>query len=143
MARLNQGVATVLGKGLYSLEETLAHLETGLAHERKLSSEAQRLVRRAMAYLHEHYTESLTRRAIAEHVGLDEDYLTYCFRQELGMTPITYLNRYRVNQARHLLKQTDKSVTAIALEVGFSDSSYFSRIFKRETGMAPDAYRRT
>jgi signal transduction histidine kinase/DNA-binding LacI/PurR family transcriptional regulator/AraC-like DNA-binding protein len=143
MARLNQGVATVLGKGLYSLEETLAHLETALAHERKLSSEAQRLVRRAMAYLHEHYTESLTRRAIAEHVGLDEDYLTYCFRQELGMTPITYLNRYRVNQARHLLKQTDKSVTAIALEVGFSDSSYFSRIFKRETGMAPDAYRRT
>ena len=142
MARLNQGVATVLSKGVYSLEETLAHLEVALAREQKLSSEAQRLVRRAMAYLHEHYMESLTRGAIAQHVGLDEDYLTYCFRQELGMTPITYLNRYRVNQARQLLKQTNKSVTAIALEVGFSDSSYFSRIFKRETGMAPDTYRR-
>jgi CheY-like chemotaxis protein len=106
MARLNQGVATVLGKGLYSLEETLAHLEAALAHERKLSSEAQRLVRKAMAFLHEHYMESLTRRAIAEYVGLDEDYLTYCFRQELGMTPIAYLNRYRVNQAKQLLKQT-------------------------------------
>jgi signal transduction histidine kinase/DNA-binding LacI/PurR family transcriptional regulator/AraC-like DNA-binding protein len=143
MARLNQGVATVLGKGLYSLEETLAHLEAALAHERKLSSEAQRLVRKAMAFLHEHYMESLTRRAIAEYVGLDEDYLTYCFRQELGMTPIAYLNRYRVNQAKQLLKQSDKSITAIALEVGFSDSGYFSRVFKREVGMAPDAYRRT
>ncbi len=142
MARLNQGVATVLGKGLYSLEETLAHLETALARQQKLSSEAQRLVRRAMAYLHEHYHEPLTRRAIADYVGLDEDYLTWCFRQELGMTPITYLNRYRIAQARQLLKQTDKSVTAIALEVGFSDSSYFSRVFKREVGMAPDTYRR-
>ncbi len=142
MARLNQGVATVLGKGLYSLEETLAHLETALAHKHKLSSEAQRLVRKAMAYLHEHFTETLTRRDIAEHVGLDEDYLTYCFRQELGMTPITYLNRYRVHQAKQLLKQTDKSVTAIALEVGFSDSGYFSRVFRREVGVAPEAFRR-
>jgi AraC-like DNA-binding protein len=74
---------------------------------------------------------------------LDEDYLTYCFRQELGVTPITYLNRYRVNQAKRLLQQTDQSVTAIALAVGFSDSGYFSRVFKREVGMAPDLYRRT
>ena len=143
MARLNQGVVTVLGKGLYSLEETLAHLEAALAHKHKLSGEAQRLVRKSMAYLHEHFTETLTRHEIAKHVGLAEDYLTYCFRQELGMTPITYLNRYRVHQAKQLLKQTDKSVTAIALEVGFSDSGYFSRVFKREVGMAPDLYRRT
>jgi AraC-like DNA-binding protein len=143
MARLNQGVATVMGKGLYSLDETLAHLEAALARKYKLSNEAQRLVRRAMAYLHEHYMEFLTRRDIADHVGLDEDYLTFCFRKELGMTPITYLNRYRVNQAKHQLKQSDKSVTAIALEVGFSDSSYFSRVFRRETGLAPEAYRRT
>ncbi len=142
MARLNQGVATVLGKGLYSLEETLAHLDAALARKHKLSGEAQRLVRKAMAYLHAHYAEPLTRRAIAAHVGLDEDYLTWCFRQELGMTPIAYLNRYRVNQAKQLLKQTDQSVTAIALEVGFADSGYFSRVFRREVGVAPEAFRR-
>lgn len=140
--RLNQGVATILRKGLYSLDETLAHLEAALAHRRKLSQDAQRLVRRAMAFLHTHSAEPLTRQEIAQHVGLDEDYLTYCFRQELGLTPIAYLNRYRVNQAKHLLRQTDKSVTAVALEVGFSDSGYFSRIFRREVGVSPDAYRR-
>ena len=142
MARLNRSVAAVLGKGLYSLEETLAHLEAALAHEHRLSSTAQGLVRRAMAFLHAHYTETLTRRMIAAHVGLDEDYLTYCFRQEQGMTPITYLNRYRVNRAKQLLQQTNQSVTAIALAVGFSDSGYFSRVFRREVGVSPEAYRR-
>lgn len=142
MARLNQGVATIMVKGLYSLDETLAHLETALEHRRKLSSDAQHLVRRAMAFLHAKYAETLTRRDIAEHVGLDEDYLTYCFRQELGVTPIAYLNRYRVNLAKTLLRQTNKSITDIALAVGFSDSGYFSRVFRREVGMAPDAYRR-
>jgi AraC-like DNA-binding protein len=73
---------------------------------------------------------------------MSDDYLTYCFRQELGMTPIAYLNRYRVMQAKGLLKETDKTITQIALEVGFSDSGYFSRVFRREAGMSPDAYRR-
>ena len=143
MARLNQGVTAVMGKGLYNLDETLAHLDSALAHKRKLNSEAQRLVRKAMAYLHEHYAEPLTRQVIAEHVGLDEDYLTYCFRQELGITPITYLNRCRINRAKYLLKHTGETVTAIALQVGFSDSGYFSRVFRREVGMSPDAFRRT
>ncbi|HHY58562.1 MAG TPA: substrate-binding domain-containing protein [Chloroflexi bacterium] len=141
--RLNQGVATILRKGLYSLDETLAHLEAALARRRKLSQDAQRLVRRAMAFLHAHYAEPLTRQEIARHVGLDEDYLTYCFRQELGLTPIAYLNRYRVNQAKELLRRTDKSITTVALEVGFADSGYFSRIFRREVGLSPDAYRRS
>ncbi|MBE2193065.1 MAG: substrate-binding domain-containing protein [Anaerolinea sp.] len=142
MSRLNRGVATILSKGLFSLEETVTHISNALNRQRKLSSEAQRLVRQAMAYLHEHYPESITRRDIAQHVGLAEDYLTHCFRQELGMTPIAYLNRYRVNQAKLLLKETPRSITEIAMDVGFSDSGYFSRVFRREIGVTPDAFRR-
>ncbi|MGQ9491544.1 MAG: helix-turn-helix domain-containing protein [Anaerolineae bacterium] len=58
------------------------------------------------------------------------------------MTPIAYLNRYRIQQAKQLLTNTHKTITEIALEVGFSSSSYFSRIFRRKTGMTPEAYRR-
>src|SRR6185436_8202020 len=68
MARLNQGVATVLGKGLFSVEETLAHVEAALRRGRKLGSEAQRLVRKAMAYIHTHYTETLSRESLARYV---------------------------------------------------------------------------
>jgi AraC-like DNA-binding protein len=67
--------------------------------------------------------------------------LTFCFRKELGVTPIAYLHRYRVNQAKQLLIDTSKSITEIALEVGFSDSSYFGRIFRRETGVSPQGFR--
>jgi AraC-like DNA-binding protein len=142
MAQLNQGVATVLSKGLFSLDETLAHLDAALQQRHKLSSEARRLVRKAMAYVQQSYQEPLSRHDLARYVGMSDDYLTYCFRQELGMTPIAYLNRYRVTQAKQLLKETDRTITEIALDVGFSDSGYFSRVFRKETGVSPDAYRR-
>jgi len=141
MARLNRGVAAVLGKGLFSVEETLAHVEGALAHNRRLGSESQRVVRRAMAYLHVHYAETVSRQDVARYVGVSGRHLTRCFRQEMGVTPVVYLNRYRVRQARALLEE-GRSVTEVAMEVGFSNASYFSRVFRREVGVPPSAYRR-
>jgi YesN/AraC family two-component response regulator len=143
MSRLNEGVTSVLGKGLFSIEETVAHIGSALDHKRKLSEEAQHLVRQAMGYIHQNYAETISRRDIAQRIGITEDHLTFCFRQELGTTPIKYLQRYRINQAKHLLKASQQSITEIALNVGFSDSGYFSRIFRRETGMSPEAFRRS
>ena len=142
MARLNRGVATVLGKGLFSVDETLSHIDAALARKRKLGSETQRLVRQAMAYLHEHYAEQISRDDLAHHLGLNGDYLTLCFGKEVGMTPIAYLNRYRVNQAKVLLAESDKNVKEVAMAVGFTDSGYFSRVFRRQVGVSPDAFRR-
>jgi AraC-like DNA-binding protein len=142
MARLNQGVVRVLSKGVFDLDETLAQVDAALQRQHKLSGEAQRLVRKAMAYVQQNYQQTLTRQDLARYVGMSDDYLTYCFRQELGMTPIAYLNRYRITQAKRLLKESDATITQIALDVGFSDSGYFSRVFRREAGMSPDAYRR-
>lgn len=141
MDQLNQGVAVILKKGLFSIDETIDHIAAALEHRHRLSMDAQRLIRLAMAYIHEFYAEQITRRDIARHINIAEDYLTFCFRQELGITPIKYLQRYRVNQAKRLLKDSQKTITEIALAVGFSDSSYFSRIFHREVGLAPEAYR--
>jgi signal transduction histidine kinase/DNA-binding response OmpR family regulator len=143
MGRLNQGVAAVLAKGLFSFEETIAHISTALEQKRRISEDAKRLVRLAMVYLHENYSESISRRDLAKHVGITEDHLTFCFRQELGITPIVYLQRYRINQAKRLLKDSYQSITEIAFNVGFSDSGYFSRIFRREVGMPPEMFRRS
>jgi YesN/AraC family two-component response regulator len=143
MAQLNHGVAIVLEKGMFSVEETLQHIDAALGRKRKLGSAAQRLVRQAMAYLHEHYAEEISREALAEQLRISGDYLTLCFRAEIGMTFVTYLNRYRVNQAKILLSESEMSITKVAASVGFADSAYFSRVFRQHVGMSPDAYRRS
>lgn len=142
MARLNWGVASVLEKGIFTLDETMEHVASVLARKRKSSSENQRIVRQAMAYIHAHYAEPIALRDVAAHVGLSERHLTRCFRQEVGMTLNAYLNRYRLRQARALLEAGDKSITEVALAAGFSSSSYFARIFREEMGVSPRSYLR-
>jgi signal transduction histidine kinase/DNA-binding response OmpR family regulator/ABC-type sugar transport system substrate-binding protein len=142
MSRLNRGVTSILGKGLLSVEETLAHINSALSRSRKLGPEAQQIARQAMAFIHAHYTEPISRTDIAFEVGVSERHLARCFRKEMDMTVNTYLNRYRVRQARLLLEVGDKNITEIALEVGFSSSGYFSQVFRQETGVSPSAYQR-
>ena len=143
MARLNRGVASVLEKGLFSVEETLEHVAAALERKRKPGSETQRIVLKAMAFVHARYTEPLSRRDIAAHVGLSERHLARCFRQEVGVTPITYLNRYRVRQAKALLETGGRSITEVAMEVGFSTGGYFTRVFRQEVGMPPRTFLRS
>lgn len=140
MARLQQGVAAVLGKGLFTGAEVAAQITAALQRSRRLGSEAQRVVRQAMAYVHEHYAEPFSREALALAVGLSDRYLTQCFRQETGITPVAYLNRYRIKQARSLLEGGALNITEVALAAGFSDPSYFARVFRAEVGVAPRAY---
>jgi YesN/AraC family two-component response regulator len=140
MARLNTGVVSVLKKGMFRVDEIMEHLAGALANRRAAGSESQRIVLKAMAFIHTHYPEPISRRDIADFVGMSERHLTRCFHQETGITPITYLNRYRVRQARTLLDAGERGITEIALEVGFSSHSYFSRVFREQVGLSPRAY---
>ncbi len=142
MARLNSGVAAVLSKGVYSTTELGQRIAAVIGQQRRLGSNTQQIVRQAAALIHTHYAEALTREQIASQLGVHPDYLTAIFRQEMGITPITYLNRYRVYHARKLLEESTQTITAIALAVGFGDLATFSRTFHREVGMSPNAYRR-
>lgn len=142
MRRLNQGVASVLEKGVFSAEEALQHIEDALERTRELGAEARRMARTAMAYVHEHWGEPISRQDIAAHVGLSERHLTRCFRREVGVPPMTYLNRYRVRQAKRLLERGDRTITEVAMESGFSSGSYFARVFGQEVGVSPSAYQR-
>ncbi len=143
MARLNRSVTAVLSRGIFTSAETLEHLKDALALQQNISTEAQRLSRKAMAFIHEHYAEPIAREEIARYVGVSEGYLSRSFHQETGLSLKHYLCRYRIQQAKQLLAASEKTVTEIALEVGFSNSNYFSRIFLQEVGISPLAYRRT
>jgi CheY-like chemotaxis protein len=140
--RLNTGVVSVLGKGIFREEEILQHISKALERKRKPGSESQHIARKAMAYIHSNYADSISRSEVAAYVGLSERHLARCFQQEVGMSPITYLNRFRVRQAKALLDAGEKGITEIAVEVGFASSSYFTRVFRDEVGVSPRTYLR-
>ncbi len=143
MERLQRGVVAVLGKGLFSQDEVLIQVGEALARGgKRLGSEAQRIARMAMAYIHEHYAEPMSREELSRRLAVSERYLTRCFGQETGLTPVAYLNRYRVQQASEMLRRGQLTITEIALACGFSDSSYFGRVFQKEIGLTPSEFRR-
>ncbi len=70
MARLNCGVASVLSKGMYTYQETLEHISEALSRKRKSSLETKQIVHKAMAYIHDHYKNSISRKDVASYVGV-------------------------------------------------------------------------
>jgi DNA-binding LacI/PurR family transcriptional regulator/AraC-like DNA-binding protein/signal transduction histidine kinase len=99
------------------------------------------LVKHALAYLHQHYHHQITRRQVARAAGMSEDYLSRVFHRELGLSPWDYLNRLRIHQAKERLRDSDDSIQVVARRVGFHDRAYFSRIFRKLTGIPPQAFR--
>jgi signal transduction histidine kinase/DNA-binding LacI/PurR family transcriptional regulator/DNA-binding response OmpR family regulator len=143
LAHFHRGVASILSKGMFTAAETLEHIGAALERQQTLGRATQQLVHRAIACIHVRYAEPLTRDDIARQVGISADYLTDCFHQELGITPMTYLRRYRILRARSLLETSELPILQIAMQTGFSDGTYFTRTFQREVGMSPRAYRRS
>lgn len=143
MSRLNTGVTGLLSKGMYSTQETLVHISAALTRKHRASSETQHLVMKAIGYIHTHYRDPINRGNVAAYVGVSERHLARCFQQEVGLSPMTYLNRFRVNIAKSLLASGKLSITGVALEVGFASGGYFTRVFREEVGASPRDFARS
>jgi signal transduction histidine kinase/AraC-like DNA-binding protein/ABC-type sugar transport system substrate-binding protein/CheY-like chemotaxis protein len=141
IARLDHAFVTFHSKGILSEEETAAALRGALDGADTLARSTSLVVKRAIGYIQHNSACALSRQQIAEAVGVSKNYLTQIFHQELGISPWEYLSRYRIKQARALLRDTSASITAIAEQVGFEDASYFGRVFRKQVGCSPQAYR--
>ncbi len=140
--RLERFTAVTLhNKGVLTGDEIATSLHRTLFGAEVLPPQTSALVKQAIAYLHQNYGRPLTRREIADELGMSEDYLSRAFSQELGLSPWEYLNRYRIAQAKEMLRQSADSVTVIGRRVGFHDPAYFSRVFRRLVGVSPNAFR--
>lgn len=92
-------------------------------------------------WLEHHYTEDISIEAAAESMGISPFYFSRLFRTSFDKTFLEYLTAYRVERAGQLLASTDIPVREIAPRVGYADSNYFSKVFKRQTGQTPTEYR--
>jgi signal transduction histidine kinase/AraC-like DNA-binding protein len=139
--RLHYAHVTFQSKNILAAEEIAALVERRLENSAELNPATSALVKEALAYIHQHYQQSFSRQEIASFVGVSERYLTEIFHQEVGLPLWEYLNRFRIGQARQLLRSTNQSIGEIAAEVGMENAHYFTRIFRRLTGTSPSAYR--
>ena len=92
-------------------------------------------------YIDEHFMEDITLQTLSDLTYLNKYYLVHAFKNYKGVSPINYLINRRLVEAKHLLATTNYPISKIAASIGFSSQSYFSQVFRKETGMSPNAYR--
>jgi AraC-like DNA-binding protein len=106
------------------------------------AEEFNRRLLRARDAMDRSYAEALDVRAVAAVAHVSEAHFIRSFRAVFGETPHRYLQRRRVERSMFLLRETDRSVTDICLDVGFSSLGTFSRTFRDIVGETPTGYRR-
>lgn len=107
-----------------------------------VSKKTSRLCGSTKRYIDAHYQENITLDQLAEVSHVSKYHLAHAFTEEYGISPINYLISKRISEAEHLLKTTDFSLSLISNTTGFSSSSYFAQIFRKQKGMSPTEFRK-
>ena len=107
-----------------------------------VSKKTNRLCGSTKRYIDSHYQENITLDQLADINHVSKYHLAHAFTEEYGISPINYLISRRISEAEHLLKTTDFSLSLISNITGFSSSSYFAQIFRKQKGMSPTEFRK-
>jgi AraC-like DNA-binding protein len=128
--------------GELSVAYRRAVVDVGDALKRPIPAHRDRSLRRAVAHVHEHYTEDLTLAAAAKAAGFAPNYFSSLFKQREGMTFARYLRQLRLERAHQLLATTDLGLEQVARLSGFGVANYMARVFRGAVGSSPRAVRR-
>ncbi|MCR8854458.1 helix-turn-helix domain-containing protein [Lysinibacillus fusiformis] len=95
-----------------------------------------------LTYIQENFTKNITVNDIANECNWDRRKLCYVFEKRMGVSPLVYLTDLRIQKSKMLLRSSDFSIKEIADRVGYTDYFYFSRVFKKVTGLSPSIFRK-
>jgi AraC family transcriptional regulator len=98
-------------------------------------------LRRTLTYIQAHLAEDISLQTLATVAHMSPSYFVRQFKQATGETPHQYVIQCRIALAKHLLTETDLSLSAIGLQVGYADQSHFTALFRRHVATTPRAYR--
>ena len=107
------------------------------------SSDSKR-VKEAILYVEKHHMEAITLEAIADSIHVSKSECCRCFKRTLHVTPIEYVMKYRIFEATRKIKRGNpeaKSISTLAMSVGFNNASYFNKLFKKYVGSTPSEYK--
>ncbi len=113
----------------------------GLTFKSPQKSDDATLYRNKLSYIKENFTEDISLHKVASQFLFSDKYFSRYFKHAFKITFVEYVNRLRIEYAADLLTDTDMSVTEIALQCGYSGSSYFNKVFKSMMGVTPGEYR--
>ena len=102
----------------------------------------QDVMNQIIKYLHKHYQDPLTLYDLADHFGFSYSYLSSYFNERSDLTFNECLSKIRIQKAAELLRSSKVSISDIGYQVGFSDHSYFCKVFKKQMGLTPSVYRK-
>lgn len=92
-------------------------------------------------YAEQHYREDISIQDLADYCSINTNYASQIFKQELGISFVSYLTSLRIEHAIWLLTHTEQTIFSIATQVGYSDYFYFAKVFKKVKGCTPTAFR--
>jgi AraC-like DNA-binding protein len=92
-------------------------------------------------YIHEHLTEKIAVDALSRKAYLSRNLFFKWFKEQVGITPLDYINNERIKLAKQLLGNPQNSVNSVSIQCGFNDVNYFIRLFKKTEGITPRAYK--
>lgn len=120
--------------------EMILSLTKAVAEAQKLKNYSP-LLRKVLTYLHMNYTQLNPLSHLASEFHVSQEHLSRQFKKEVGTTLLSYIADLRTKKAAELLQTTPLSISEIAMYVGYTDSNYFVKVFKKRYGMTPSAYR--
>lgn len=106
-----------------------------------IKKQSAKPVREAIRYIQEHFAEHLSLERVSEVVMFSPDYFSTIFKKETGENFVDYLNKYRIEVAKEMLRTTHETIVQISDAVGYNDSKYFTKLFKKHVGLKPSEYR--
>lgn len=98
-------------------------------------------IMQTMDYIRRHYNEPLMRETLAREASLSTSYFSVLFKKHTGYSPVQYITKVRLDNAKLLLRQQNTSIADVARAVGFEDPLYFAKVFSHEFGVPPREYR--
>ena len=104
--------------------------------------ESREPVEPALRYVSENYTRDIRMKELADSCAMSESYFRKVFVRLMGMPPLEYVNRYRINRSINLLRATNETILSIAGRTGFSSIATYNRCFQRYVGTSPAEWRR-
>jgi AraC-like DNA-binding protein len=122
------------------LAEILERIMNSIHRHRKQS--APDMLSRALRFMSEHCCEDISRDQAADAAFMSPSHFSRYFRKHLGQSFTDVLNQMRIDRAADLLANSDRDLKIIALETGFPDQSYFTKVFRRYRGATPAEFRR-